>query len=210
MKNLIIIGARGFGREVYNIAIQTKEYNNKWVIKGFLDDKTTALKDFQNYPSILSSVEEYQIEKNDVFICALGDVKWKKKYVNMILGKNGEFINIIHPTVNMGLNTKIGRGCIICPYTYISNDVTIGNFTTIQSHSAIGHDVTIGNFNQINALTFFGGFVKTEDEVTVNPGATIIPKTIIGEQSILGINSTILKQVKPNVTMFGTPAKEIL
>ena len=192
MKNLIIIGARGFGREVYNIAIQTKEYNNKWVIKGFLDDKTTALKDFQNYPSILSSVEEYQIEKNDVFICALGDVKWKKKYVNMILGKNGEFINIIHPTVNMGLNTKIGRGCIICPYTYISNDVTIGNF------------------NQINALTFFGGFVKTEDEVTVNPGATIIPKTIIGEQSILGINSTILKQVKPNVTMFGTPAKEIL
>ncbi len=210
MKNLIIIGARGFGREIYNIAIQTKEYNNEWIVKGFLDDKSDALEGFQNYPSILSSVEDYEVEENDVFICALGDVKWKKEYVNTILSKNGKFINIIHPTVNVGLNTKIGIGCIVCPYTYISNDVTIGNFTTIQSHAAIGHDVTIGNFNQINALTFFGGFVKTEDEVTVNPGATIIPKATIGEKSILGINSTILRQVKSNVTVFGTPAKEIL
>jgi sugar O-acyltransferase (sialic acid O-acetyltransferase NeuD family) len=209
MKNLIIIGARGFGREIYNIAIQTKEYNNEWIIKGFLDDKSDALNNFQNYPLILSSVEEYQIEENDIFICALGDVKYKKKYVNIILGKNGKFINIIHPTVNLGVNTKIGIGCIICPFTYISNDVTIGNFNTIQSHSAIGHDSSIGNFNQINALTFFGGFTTLGDDITVNPGAAVLPKTTIGDGAILGINSTILKQVKPNTTVFGTPAKEI-
>lgn len=209
MKNLIIIGARGFGREIYNIAIQTKEHNTEWTIKGFLDDKPDVLNNFQNYPSILSSVEEYQIEENDIFICALGDVKYKKKYVNIILGKNGKFTNIIHPTVNLGVNTKIGIGCIICPFTYISNDVTIGNFNTIQSHSAIGHDSNIGNFNQINALTFFGGFTTLGDDITVNPGATILPKTTIGDGAILGINSTILKQVKSNTTVFGTPAKEI-
>jgi sugar O-acyltransferase (sialic acid O-acetyltransferase NeuD family) len=210
MKNLIIIGARGFGREVYNIAIQTKEYNSEWSVKGFLDDKPSALEGFQNYPQIISSVESYKIQDDDVFICALGDVRYKKEYVYKILKKGGKFINIIHPTVNLGLNTKIGIGCIICPYTYVSNDVTIGDFSTIQTHSAVGHDVIIGNFVQINALTFFGGFVKVQDEVTVNPGATILPNTIIGEGSTVGINSTVLKQVKANTTVFGTPAKEIL
>ena len=62
MKNLLIIGARGFGREVFDISTQTKEYNNDWIIKGFLDDKVDALEGFNNYPSIISSVEDYEVQ----------------------------------------------------------------------------------------------------------------------------------------------------
>ncbi len=79
MKELLIIGARGFGREVYDLAIQCDGYNNEYIIKGFLDNDKNALENFQNYPDIVSSVEEYEIKENDVFICALGSVIWKKK-----------------------------------------------------------------------------------------------------------------------------------
>jgi sugar O-acyltransferase (sialic acid O-acetyltransferase NeuD family) len=209
MKNLIIIGARGFGREIYNVATQCKEFNNEWVIKGFLDDNKNALDGFENYPPILASVEDYEIEENDLFICALGEVKYKAKYINLILGKKGTFTNIIHPTAIINMNVKLGIGVIICPFTYISNDVTIGNFVTIQTHSAVGHDVKIGNYCQINALTFFGGFSTLEDSVTMNPGAMLVPKKRIGEATVIGINSTVLRDIKPNVTAFGTPAKEI-
>jgi sugar O-acyltransferase (sialic acid O-acetyltransferase NeuD family) len=209
MKNLIIIGARGFGREIYNVATQTKEYNNEWIIKGFLDDKKDALDKFDGYPPILSSVEEYEIKENDVFICALGDTKYKKKYVNLILGKNGRFINIIHPTSIINMNVKIGVGVIICPFTYVSNEVTIGNFTTIQTHSAIGHDAKIGDYCQVNALTFFGGFAEIEEGVTMNPHSGVAPKGKVSENTIVGINSTVLKNTKPNVTVYGNPAKEI-
>lgn len=209
MKNLIILGARGFGREIYNIASQTKEYNNEWIIKGFLDDKKDALNDFKNYPPILSSVEDYEIQENDVFICALGDIKYKKKYINLILGKGGKFINIIHPTSIININVKLGVGIIICPFTYISNDVTIGNFTTIQTHSAIGHDVVIGDYCQINALTFFGGFSQIEEGTTMNPGSGVAPQGIVRENTIVGINSTVLKSTESNCTVYGNPAKKI-
>ena len=118
MKNLLIIGARGFGREVFGISTQTKEYNNDWIIKGFLDDKVDALEGFNNYPSIISSVEDYEVQEDDLFICALGDVIYKKKYIKMILDKGGLFTNIIHPSSMIGLNSKIGNGVIICPFTY--------------------------------------------------------------------------------------------
>lgn len=209
MKNLIIIGARGFGREIYNIAIQTKEYNTEWTVKGFLDDKLDALDNFKGYPQIISSVENYEIQENDVFICALGDVKYKKKYVNLILGKGGKFINIIHPTAIINMNVQLGVGIIICPFTYISNEVTIGNFTTIQTHVAVGHDVKIGDYCQINALTFFGGFSSVEEGVTMNPCSGVAPKGNISENTIVGINSTVLKNTKPNCTVYGNPAKEI-
>jgi sugar O-acyltransferase (sialic acid O-acetyltransferase NeuD family) len=209
MKNLIIIGARGFGREIYKIATQTKEYNTHCNIKGFLDDKKDTLDEFKGYPSILSSVEDYEVQENDLFICALGDIKFKKKYINLILGKGGKFTNIIHPTSIINMNVKLGIGIIICPFTYISNDVTIGNFVTIQTHSAIGHDVKIGEYCQINALTFLGGYSQIKEGVTMNPSSGLSPKGIIEENTIVGINSTVLKYTKPNCTVHGNPAKEI-
>lgn len=204
MKNLIIIGARGFGREIYGIATQSN-----FQVKGFLDDKKDALDGFNNYPHIISSVEDYVIQEDDIFICALGEVKYKKKYINLILGKGGKFTNIIHPTVIMNSNVKLGTGIIICPFTYIGNDVTIGNFTTIQSHSAVGHDVVIDSYCQINALSFLGGFTRLEEGVTINPCAGASPKSTIGENAVVGINSIVLKHGKANTTLYGNPAKEI-
>ena len=42
MKSLIIIGARGYGREMYHLATQCREYGREWEIKGFIDDHSSA------------------------------------------------------------------------------------------------------------------------------------------------------------------------
>ena len=91
MKNLIIIGARGFGREYYNGLKLREDYGKDFVIKGFLDDKYDALSTFRGYAPILNSVEDYVIESGDVFTCALGDPYYRKKYVDIIKEKGGSF-----------------------------------------------------------------------------------------------------------------------
>ena len=72
MKHLLIIGARGFGREVYDLAMNCIEAGADFDIKGFLDDKVDALNGLGGYPPIISSVEDYEIQPGDVFICGLG------------------------------------------------------------------------------------------------------------------------------------------
>ena len=67
MKELIIIGARGFGREVYSLAKDCQEARNDFVIKGFLDDNTDALSGMAGYPPILDSVEHYIPTANDLY-----------------------------------------------------------------------------------------------------------------------------------------------
>lgn len=52
MKHLLIIGARGFGREIYNLAINSIGYQEEFDIKGYLDNKLDALCDYKNYPPI--------------------------------------------------------------------------------------------------------------------------------------------------------------
>jgi len=211
MKNLIIIGARGFGREVYNLAQQTLEYGSEWTVKGFLDDKHDALEAFEGYPPVLSSAEEYVVQEDDVFICALGNPADKKYYVDVVLAKGGIFTTIIHPTAIINrIGTAIGTGVVIGPYAYISNNVTIGNFVTIQTHVAVGHDVKVESFCQINSFVFFGGFSKVGSGSTINPGAVIIPKKEVGEHSTVGVNSSVLVNVRDNTSVYGNPAKILL
>jgi len=209
MKNLVIIGARGYGREIYNLALKCREHGNAWVVKGFLDDKASALDGFANYPPILDSVENYVPVAGDVFICALGSVHYKRKYVAMINEKGGVFISLVHPDANVGINVVKGHGVIIGSHCFISNDVTLGNFVTIQPNVVIGHDVEISDWCHINPLTFVGGFCKIREAATVNAGAKLSDRITIGAESIVGIGSVVIRNVKPGTTVFGSPAREI-
>lgn len=209
MKNLIIIGARGYGREVCGLARQCSGYNTEYVIKGFLDDKLDALQGFENYPEIISSVEKYEIQENDVFVCALGSVQWKKHYVEIILSKRGKFINLIHPTVIFTSNVKLGNGLIIFMYSNISNDCIVDDFVTIQGFVAIGHDSKIGKWSHINAYSFTGGYAILEEEVCLNTRSTVLPHIIVRKGATVGAASLVIKNVKEGTTVFGVPAKRI-
>lgn len=209
MKKLIIIGARGFGREIYFAALESIGYQTDYEIKGYLDDKSDALASYHGYPPIIDSVENYTPQPNDVFICALGDVKYKKKYVNMILAKGGTFINLIHKDAYVSPNVCLGTGCIILAHTRISCDVVIGDFVTIQPRVFLGHDVCIGNWSLLNTNSVCNGFVKIGNDVTINTSAVIVPKVNIGDNSVIGACSMVLRKVPENVTVMGNPARKI-
>lgn len=209
MKNLIIIGARGFGRVIYNLAISCPGYNSEYRIKGFLDDKADALEMYDSYPPILSTVENYELQKDDIFICALGDVKSKKKYSQIIMAKGGEFISLIHPTAIIGTNVKIGKACIISANAYISCDVKIDDFVTVQPYALISHNVEIGNWCHFDAYMFLGGDVKVEDEVVVHTGAIVHPKKTLHNGVVVAAGAVVIRNVSSNTTVFGNPAKPL-
>lgn len=209
MKHLLIIGARGWGREVFDIATACIRAGADLSIKGFLDDKVDALYGYDNYPPIVGSVETYEIQQDDVFLCALGDVNFKYLYVQKILEKGGKFTTLIHPTAIVGNNAKIGKGCIVGAYANISCDTRVGDYVTFSIKSGMGHDSTIGDYSHIGGLTNISGFVEIGNNVTIHPCCNILPHRKIGEGATIGTGSVVLSNVKPKMTVFGNPAKKV-
>lgn len=210
MKNLLIIGARGYGRTTFDIARLMSSYGREFVVKGFLDDKKDALDNYQDYPPIITSVEDYRICPNDVFICALGDVGYKKKYASIILERGGEFMNIIHPNAKIEKNVQLGIGCIIACNSYIDCDAKIGNFVSVQINAAIGHDNKIGDWCMFDSYAFTGGFVKVGNSVTLHTGSIVVPGKCIGDNAIINAGSVVIRNVKSDSTVMGNPAKELI
>ena len=56
MRNLIIIGAGGMGRTIYDMALENNGYLKDFQIKGFIDDDIHQLDRFGNYPPIISTI----------------------------------------------------------------------------------------------------------------------------------------------------------
>lgn len=209
MKNLIILGAGGFARDVYNFALNSKGYNEKFIVKGFLDLNEHSLDNFDGYPPILGSEYDYTPEVNDIFITAIGDNQLRKKIVDIVESKGGLFLSLIHNTALVHTNAKIGNGCLIQPNTVIGADTAIGDHTYIQNGTILGHDAKVGSFCRIDCNVMFVGGTSCEDYVTVHTGAVINHKVCIGNNAVVGACSFVIRKVKAETTVFGNPAKRI-
>jgi sugar O-acyltransferase (sialic acid O-acetyltransferase NeuD family) len=206
--NLVIIGAGGLAREVFDLAVSIYHNDVKFKIKGFLSDGPSSIEEM-GYPPVLNTVSGYEIEEGDVFFCAIGNVNDRKKTVEIILRKGGKFINLIHESVIISPSAKIGEGVAIKANCTIASDCAIGNFTYIQGTVILGHDVVIGNFCQVNSFSFFAGYTQIGDCCTVNAGAKFIQNVKVGNNSVVGMGSVVIKNVEANTTVFGSPARKI-
>lgn len=211
MKNLLIIGARGWGREVYSTFVNTLLFESgEYVVKGFLDDKSDALDGLKgDWPSIIGTVEEYQVEKEDVFFCAMGNAQWRKHYADIIAKKGGHFINIIDRIAWVNPSATLGEGIYIGPLTMVSANVVVGDHAMIQAYCNIGHDVRIGDYASIESYVFMGGYASVGSLATLHTKSSVMPHKSVGEGGVVGFGSVAMRNVPKYTSVFGNPAVKI-
>ena len=209
MKQLVIIGAGGMGRTVYDSALGSVGYGEDFGVKGFIDDDLNALDGFENYPPIIGTIKDYIPQAEDVFVSSIGGDA-RKPCMEEIISRGGEFYQLIHKTARINTNAKIGNGNFIGAYTVIGNDATVGDYNMIQSYTVIGHDAKIGNWNRIDThVTCVGGIV-VEDETCIHTSAVINHNVRVGTGAHVGALSFVIMKVKPGTTVCGNPAKKLI
>ena len=210
MKQLIILCAGGMGREVYHLATECSGYGTAFEIKGFLDDTGDPLNGFSYpYPPVLGPINDYQIQEDDVFACSIGDVHSKVRIIESIESKGGQFINLIHPDSQINPTAQIGTGVLIFHHVHIGSEAIVGNHVMLQSYAAIGHDVEIGDYTRIDPKASVVGGVKVGNRVTLHTMSVLNHKVTVGDDAVVGALSFVIRKVKPGITVFGIPAKEM-
>ena len=209
MKTLIIIAAGGMGRTFYDIARESIGYGTEYTIKGFIDDNLQALDGFEGYPSILGKISEYQPQADDVFVCSIGGAS-RKKCMEEIIRRGGEFQTLIHQTARIGTNVKIGKGNLIAAFTSIGADAVVGDYNMIQSYTVIGHDARIGNWNRIDThVTCVGGTVIM-NEADIYTSSVLNHGVVVEDNAHVGACSFVIRRVKAGTTVMGNPARKLM
>lgn len=204
MKRLLIIGAGGFGREVYSSALYFE--GTEWQVAGFLDDRAGILDGLGYAHPVIGSPESYEPGPDDVFLVALGDPAERRRYSELITSRGGELTRLVNPKAEVSERTRWGGGVTVGPFCTISPDVTLGEGVCINSHVAIGHDAEIGAYTQVSSFAFIGGGARIGADVTIQPNAVVPAGCRVDDGATVGAGSVALRVVRKGTTVFGVPA----
>jgi len=206
MKDLIIIGAGGFAREVAWLVEEINLVSPTWNLLGFYDEKGHLDKELNHYR--LFGSDDIDKNKNSYCVIAIGDSEARKNVAERY-AKEFKFATLIHPDISISNTNIIGQGTIICKGTILTVNINIGEHVIINLDCTIGHDSVINDFVTILPSVNISGGVKLGECSNIGTGTQIIQYISIGEHTIIGAGSVVVKNILDNVVAVGIPAKEI-
>jgi acetyltransferase-like isoleucine patch superfamily enzyme len=111
--------------------------------------------------------------------------------------------------VILGKNVELGVGIVMMAGVIINPLAKIGNFTFFATGCQIEHDCIIEDYASVSAGSVMGGYVRIGKYSAITLGVTILDRLTIGENSVIGSGSLVLKNVPNNVLAHGNPINKI-
>ena len=134
------------------------------------------------------SISEFNPKKYKVMI-AIANPEIRKQILSK-LPKNTKFFSWIHPTSLILNNVKIGEGSFVGAYSIITTNVK-GDF-----FSAMPGSIVSGNVN-IQDSVYLGNNSCIKENITIHNDTTI------------GMNASVVKNIIESGTYVGVPSKKI-
>nr|AQS32432.1 hypothetical protein [uncultured archaeon] len=171
--------------------------------------------------------------------CVIGEPPKGKNpgELKLIIGKNALIrpLTVIYAGSVIGDNFQTGTHAYIRENNKIGNNVVIGSGAKLEQGHKIGDNVTIhtacilGEYSIIEDNAWIGpnvifyndlhppcpkyreciGAPVIKKNAKIGARSSIFPGVTIGENSIVGANSLVTKNVPPNSVVIGSPAKVI-
>lgn len=209
MKDIVIIGAGGVGRETAWIIEQINMRKPTWNIIGFVDDNEEIWNSEINGYKVIGNLSYLNnLENKPYVIIAIANYKVKKSIVNK-LEDRFQFATIIHPDVYLNRTIEIGKGSIVYPGVIMTTNIIIGNHVIVSPKCGIGHDSVIKDYVSLLWNVNVSGFDVIEEGVFIGSGATIIQGKSIGKEAIIGAGAVVITDIENNSTNVGVPSFKI-
>lgn len=209
MDEIIIIGARGLGKEVAYYIMNNNKLNPLYKIIGFIDDTEGfigkeiiyGLKVIGNINSLLDQT----IKVKNICI-AISSNNGRLSVYEKIKHLGLFYPNIIDSSVNFDSSNTVGFGNIIAHHCMLTCNITLGNFNILNGSVGVGHDTQVGDFNYFGPRTTISGNIKMGDLNTIHMQSSLLEKISIGNRNTVNLHSSLFKSVKDDGVYFGVPA----
>jgi len=204
-KDLIIVGAGGFGCEAVDVAEGINNSHPEWNILGFLDDnKEVGSEIFRGY-KVIGKINDWQPKDTEYFSLGVSSPQVKCKLYNLMKAKGANFATLIAPNVYVPKEMIIGEGCTIT-LAWLGSNVRIGKCVDIRG-SMVG-DSTIDDFSTTTGFTNIAG-ATIGKRVFVGSHAVVLNGVKVGDDAFVCAGSVVFTKVKPGIKVMGNPAKKM-
>ena len=196
MRDILIIGAGGIGRETAWIIEEINEVKPTWNLLGYIDENSEMHGKELNGYKVLGGLEVLEkLEEKPYVVVAIANCSVKKSIVTK-LGEKYNFATIIYPTVKVSKFIQIGQGTIIYPGVTLTVNTKIGNHVLISGNCGIGHDTVIGDYSSLLWGSNFSGYDTVGESCFIGLGTKVIQGINISKENNISAGITVVEDVK--------------
>ena len=211
MNDLLIFGVGGMGRDTLWLAQRINQVKPTWNILGFLDDSPAAQGKTINGCPVLGTIEAVAAYPNAYLVCAIGSSAVRRRLTEKMKALNpaARFATLIDPDAIVADTAEIGQGVVICARNYVSVNSTVRDYCLIGAGCTVGHDAVLEEFVTLYPGVNVSGNTHLGEESEMGTGSQIIQGLAVGARTIVGAGATVVRDLPPDCTAVGVPAKPI-
>jgi sugar O-acyltransferase (sialic acid O-acetyltransferase NeuD family) len=209
MKNVLaIIGCGELGMQIANYALSDNHF--KEVV--FFDDFNTA--GTVNGYKILGKIDGIENafqegEFSELFIgIGYNHMQFRKQIFDRFQGII-PFAKIVHTTCYIDKSSIIKQGTFLGPHCIIDKNARIDENVIIHYDTLIAHDSIVNRHTFISAKVAIAGFVSVGEQSILGINCTIIDNISIAAETQIGGGSVVIKSISEKGLYVGNPVRYI-
>lgn len=138
-------------------------------------------------------------------IIGVGDNHTRKRIAETL---RLDWVSVVHPFswiapgVTIGVGTVVFAGCIVQP------GASIGDHVILNTKSSVDHGASVGDYSHI-AMAHVAGDAVVEVGGFLGLSSVVLPGLRVGAWAVVGAGSLVRRDVAPEITVVGSPAREL-
>ena len=199
--------AGGLGREVYELALDIQNQEDRWDEIFFISDVPVNSEKVRAKVIIFDQFcKTYSKAETEIAI-AIGEPEYRKRLREKVTKLGYRLATLVHPMSRVSRFACLEQGVIVCYGCNISTDAHIKENTFFQPSSSSGHDTVVGNDCVISACARIAGNTVIGDCTYIGMSTLIREGITVGNYVIAAMGSIVQKSVEDEVIIMGNPAR---
>lgn len=200
MREIMIVGAGGFGREAAWTLERINAATPTWRVLGFADDDPAkASGALEGYPLLGPVAQASRDHPGAAVLIAIGDNAVREKVYRALRGH--DFPVVVDPSAEVAPTAEMRHGTFIGPKAVVSVGAELGKFVLVNARAGVGHDARLGDFSQVCPGASLSGHTTLGAHAFVATNACTVPGVTIGAGARIAAGTPAYRDVAAGATL---------